>query len=351
MTEPPSARIRVLVADDSAFARKVIREVLSAESDIEVVGVTRDGLDALEKIDQLGPDVVCLDLVMPALDGVGVLQTLQARPGGPRVVVVTTTPEDGERAVTALQYGAVEIVQKPTAMATDRLYEMGAELVAKVRIAARARSPGPIAPVAGPPPSGPTAPVKLAVVGASTGGPQALMRVLPALPSDLPVPVCVVLHMPVGYTASLAQRLDDVCPMDVVEAHDRVLLRPGLVVVARAGMHLRLTRDGEAIRGRLDVSPLDTPHRPSVDVLFRSAAEAVGPDVLGVVLTGMGHDGEEGSRTIHRAGGFVVTEAEQTCVVYGMPRAVFEAGLSDRVVPLGGIAAMIDAAARERRSA
>ncbi|HEY1697158.1 MAG TPA: chemotaxis response regulator protein-glutamate methylesterase [Polyangiaceae bacterium] len=349
-----SPPIRVLVVDDSAFARKVVREVLSAEPGLEVVGIARDGLDALEKIQQLTPDVVCLDLVMPGLDGLGVLDALQGKPG-PRVVVVSTTPEDGELALSALQKGAVDIVQKPTALATDRLYEVSADLVAKVRIAAQAhperltrQGDAPAARVAkGAPLAALTAgrpPPKLVVLGASTGGPQALMRVLPLLPRDLPVPVAVVLHMPPGYTASLAQRLHDASAVDVVEAHDGVVFRPGLVVLARAGMHLKVTREEGVLRGRLDVVPLDTPHRPAVDVLFRSAAATIGRDVLAVVLTGMGQDGTEGARAIHDAGGFVVSEAEESCVVYGMPRAVYEAGLSDHVLPLGKIAATIDAA-------
>jgi two-component system chemotaxis response regulator CheB len=176
------------------------------------------------------------------------------------------------------------------------------------------------------------------VVGTSTGGPQALTHLLSALPGDFPAPVAVALHIPAGYTEALAKRLDDRCALHVVEASPGLELRPGLAVIARAGMHLKLERQGDRGVARLDLLPAGTPHHPSVDVLFESAARAWGPDVLGVVLTGMGHDGLEGARAIRAAGGVTLTEDASTCVVYGMPRAVHEAGLSSAEIPLTGMA-------------
>jgi two-component system chemotaxis response regulator CheB len=337
--------IRVLVVDDSAFARKVVREVLSSDPRIEVVGIARDGLDALEKIAELDPDVVTLDLLMPNLDGVGVLRALEGK-ARPRVIVVSTSDEQSSLALEALQAGAIDLVHKPTALATDRLYELSTELVKKVKIAAaavprtaRAGLPSTLRAARRAPPT-----VGVLVVGASTGGPQALTRLLAELPGDLPVPVAMVLHMPPGYTAALAQRLNTVCALEVVEAREGLLLRPGLVVLGRAGMHIKIAGEPGAARVQLDIAPLDTPHRPAVDVLFASAAAVFGARVLGVVLTGMGDDGLEGARQIHTAGGRLLTESESSCVVYGMPRAVSEAGLSAGSFPLESMAMAIQRA-------
>lgn len=336
-----STRIRVLVCDDSAFARKVLRDVLTRDPDIEVVGAARDGLDALEKIASLRPDVVTLDLVMPNLDGLGLLEELP--PDGPRVVVVSSSSEDSELVVRALQAGAITAVHKPTSLATDRLYEVADEVIGSVRLAAAAR-PSEAAPPPPPrwslPPAGERR-VDLVAIGASTGGPRAITRVLEALPSTFPAPVAVVVHMPIGYTEAFARRLDELCALEVLEAREGLELRPGRVVVARAGMHLGFGRVGSEVRAQLGVRPLETPHRPSVDVLFHSAAQVYGARVLGVVLTGMGNDGLAGAREIRRLGGDVIVEAVSSCVVYGMPRSVAEAGLASAEADISAMAAVI----------
>ena len=332
MTAPPP--IRVLIVDDSAFARKVLRDTLSSNPQFEVVGIARDGLEALERIAELKPDVVTLDLVMPNLDGVGVLDALPAA-GAPRVVIVSMADVDSALGVAALRAGAVDLVHKPTSLATDQLYELGDELMAKVAAAAGARpyrvSEAPSQPIALPRPVGTTK--RLLVIGASTGGPQALTRLLKQLPANFPLPVAIVLHMPTGYTQAFAERLNAECALEVVEATDDLVLRPGIVVIARAGIHLKLVREGDRFRTRLDVRPVGVPHSPSVDALFASVAEG-GSDVIGVVVTGMGDDGTDGAGRLHKAGGAILTEAESSCVVYGMPRAVVEAGFSDEVAPL-----------------
>jgi two-component system chemotaxis response regulator CheB len=337
------AKVRVLVVDDSAFARKVMREVLSGDPEIEVVGIARDGLDALEKISQLAPDVITLDLLMPNLDGLGVLDALGPA-GAPRVVVVSTAEQDGDLAVRALQAGAVELVHKPTSLATERLYELSVELVTKVKIAARARPDAHRRGTPSEPADRPTREAtraRIVVIGASTGGPQALTQILSALPRDFPVPLAIVLHMPVGYTAALAARLDVISALDVVEASDGLLLRPGLAIVGRAGLHMRIAREGDVERVRLDMAPLQSLHRPAVDVLFESAAAAYGAEAMGLVLTGMGEDGLQGSRALVAAGSKVMTQTESSCVVYGMPRAVAEAGLSARSVSIDAVAATL----------
>lgn len=328
---------RVLIVDDSAFVRTVLTRVLRGSGAIEVVGTARDGADALELIAQHDPDVITLDLTMPGVDGLAVLRTLAGRPR-PRVIVVSSSSSETALGVEALTLGAVAVVAKPTALASDRLLELTGELIATVLATAapaatRAIAPAPPAPA--PPASHRPAGVRpeLIAIGTSTGGPQALTRVLTGLPADLPAPVVVALHIPAGYTAGLAARLDRSCPLRVVEAHDGLALVPGLVAIARGGLHLHVERgpDG-ALIARLSPLPLRT-HVPSVDELFLSAARAARAP-LGIVLTGMGDDGLIGARAIAAVGGTLITEHASTCIVYGMPRCVEEAGLSAAAVPL-----------------
>jgi two-component system chemotaxis response regulator CheB len=308
---------------------------LSADPRIEVVGTAGDGLDALEKIAALEPDVVTLDLVMPYLDGVGVLRELAALKRSPLVVVVTLSDAQSELVIEALQLGAVDLVKKPTALATDRLYELSDELVEKVVGAAGAR------PLTSPRPArtrsvfdAKSTAVKLVVVGTSTGGPQALTQLLSRLPGDFPVPIAIALHIPAEYTDALARRLNLGSPLEVLEARDGLRFGVGQVLVARGGAHLTVERDGEAVIARVSALPDTVLYYPSVDLLFSSAAKAFGAGVLGVVLTGMGDDGLKGAREIVAAGGRVLTEAEASSVVFGMPRVVKEAGLSAAEAPI-----------------
>ena len=336
--------LRVLVVDDSAYVRKVISEILSRSPFLDVVGTARDGEDALERVAELTPDVVTCDLIMPKLDGVGFVRAQMARQPVP-IVIVTVANEAGEQVLSALDAGAVDVVQKPTALASDRLLEIGADLIAKVKMAAEARprQPEPSEPAARvATPFLSKGRVDIVVLGISTGGPQALRAVIPRLPAELPVPLVIVIHMPVGYTELYARSLDKIASLPVIEAAPAMELKPGQVLIAPAGRHLTLKRNAAgAVVTHLDVRPLDTPHRPSVDVLFQSAADVYANRVLGVVMTGMGADGREGSAWIKAKGGRILTESETTCVVYGMPRSVVEAGLSDQIVGLDEIAAAI----------
>lgn len=336
--------IRVLVVDDSAYVRKVVRQMLSRSPFIEVVGIAHDGAEALELVEQLRPDVVTLDLIMPRMDGLAFLQAQMARRPLP-VVVCSIASESGEMALKALELGAVDFVQKPTALATERIFEISDDLIETVKTAAQIspRSLTPIAPqeTPAPPPARQRA-VDAVVIGISTGGPQALRYLIPQFPADFPAPIAMVLHMPVGYTEMYAAKLNEISRLHVQEAHEGDVMRPGTALLAPAGRHLNLVRnaDNEVI-AHLDARPFDTPHRPAVDVLFRSAAEVYGGRLLGVVMTGMGNDGLQGAAWIKAQGGMVFTEAEESCVVYGMPRSVAEAGLSDRVVPLERMAQAI----------
>jgi two-component system chemotaxis response regulator CheB len=333
----------VLIVDDSAYIRKVVKEMLSGQSAIEVVGVARDGEDALELVERLQPDVVTCDLIMPGVGGVEFIRRQMAARPLP-IVIVSIAAESSERVLSGLDAGAIDFVQKPTALATERVFDLAEELTSKIVAAAgaplaRLREMSPAEPL---PQTTTSGKYDVVVLGVSTGGPQGLKSVIPRLPADFPVPLVIVLHMPIGYTEAYAKRLDELSTLTVVEAREGEVLRPGLVLVAPAGRHLTLHRDGEGRTSvRLDVRPLDTPHRPSVDVLFQSAADVYGDRVLGVVMTGMGADGRDGAAWIKARGGAVLTEAEETCVVYGMPRSVVEAGLSDEAVPLDRLTAAI----------
>lgn len=332
---------RILVVDDSAFARKVLRDILQAAPGLEVVGIARDGLDALAKIEELDPDVVTLDLVMPHLDGLETLRALAARPR-PRVVVVCMADSDSEQALAALEAGAVEVVHKPTALATDRLYELSQELVFKVQAAAEARATPVLEPA---PPrlqvvASPSLTRDLLVVGASTGGPQAITRLLGRLPADFPLPIAVVVHLPAGFTQSFAERLDSDCALHVVEASQGVRLTPGTAVIAQGGLHLHVRRDAAGLYAALSADPTSL-HRPSVDQLFASAATAAPGRVLGVVLTGMGDDGLVGSRQLVETGAELLVETEASAVIYGMPRVVYEAGLASAEFSIDDMAAAI----------
>jgi two-component system chemotaxis response regulator CheB len=340
-------KIRVLVVDDSAFARKVLRQVLARSPDIEVVGTAHDGLDAIERIVELRPDVITLDLVMPNLDGIGVLHALKELEGVvPRVVVVSMSDTQGDLAITALREGALELVQKPTSLANDRLYDLGDELTRKVTAAASARmspvrarlplsTPASLAVVHTPPRH------ELVVIGASTGGPQAVGALLAALPSDFPVPIAVVVHIPPGFSQSLAEHLDRDCQISVAEASDGASMRPGLALVARAGDHLSFERTPDGYRARVGSAPGGHLHRPSLDVTLTSAAEVVRGRVLGIVLTGMGSDGLEGARAVHMKGGTLLTQTEASCVVYGMPRVVWEEGIATAETSIEGMPALL----------
>jgi two-component system, chemotaxis family, protein-glutamate methylesterase/glutaminase len=338
--------LRVVVVDDSAYVRKVVKEILSRSPFVEVVGTARDGREALDLVEELNPDVVTCDLIMPELDGVGfVREQMQRRPVP--IIIMSVAKETAEAALTALDAGAIDFVQKPTALASEKIFEVSGELIEKVKaagnIALTKISAGPpphIAPAIEPPRSIPgNHSVDLVAIGISTGGPQALKRLIPQLPADFPVPVVMVMHMPVGYTEMYAAKLNEMCKLEVREAAEGDEVKPGRVFLAPAGRHLSFKRESSGkVVTHLDAKPFNTLHRPAVDVLFQSAAEVYGNRVLGVVMTGMGSDGKQGAAWIKANGGLIFTEAESSCVVYGMPCVVVEAGLSDKSVPLESMA-------------
>jgi two-component system chemotaxis response regulator CheB len=335
-------RIRVLVVDDSAFVRKAIERMLGTAADIEVVGFAGDGEEGLAKARELRPDVVTLDVKMPRLGGLETLERLMAEQPVPVLLLSTLTQEGAEVTLRGLELGALDFVDKSSVQPMSML-SLAGELVAKIRALGGARTRARPMP-ARPRPGGAAAPpAQCVVVAASTGGPSALQALLGGLPVGFPAAVLVVQHIPRGFTKSLSERLDARSTIPVRVAGDGEAVEPGRVLLAPAGIHAKLARRSGGVEVVLD-EPREVLHRPSADVLMASAAEVYGPLVVGVVLTGMGADGTEGLRAIREKGGLTLAESEETCIIYGMPKAAIEAGVVHRVAPLHALAGEILAA-------
>ncbi len=354
---PPggTGRPRVLVVDDSALVRQVTRSILE-EQGLET-DVAADPLIALEKIARARPDVIVLDLEMPRMDGLTFLRKLMREDPIPVVVCSALTGPGTDAALKALEEGAVEIVGKPRLGVKGFLQDSASLLVDAVRAASRARlRPRAAASRLVPPkltadavlplrPVRPGAAESVVVVGASTGGTEALRQLLQALPADSPGFV-IVQHMPEAFTAAFARRLGQTCRIEVREAADGDRVRPGLALVAPGDRHVLLDREGASYAVRVKDGPLVSRHRPSVDVLFRSAAQAAGASAVGVILTGMGDDGAAGLLEMKNAGARTIAQDESSCVVFGMPGAAIARGAVDEVLALPAITGAILAAAR-----
>jgi two-component system, chemotaxis family, protein-glutamate methylesterase/glutaminase len=326
------AKIRAVVCDDSGFMRRLVSDALRS-CGVDVVGEAVDGREALDACNRLRPDVLTLDLQMPGMSGMDVLRRMGS--SGPGVVVVSAYTEEGSAlAVEALSIGAAEVIRKPAS--GTPLQRFAADLHAGVQAASAIRRRRPAPARAGLRQAGSlrrlTRP--LVVIASSTGGPKALAEILPRLPSPCGAGVVIVQHMPAGFTRSLAERLDRASALEVREAAEGDRIRPDLALVAPGGFHLRL--NGESVS--LTEEPAVGGLRPRADLTIEDAARDWSDRVALLVLTGMGNDGTRGARAIRGAGGVVLAEAEQSCVVYGMPRAVAEAGLVDVVEPIGGLA-------------
>ncbi len=335
---------RVLVVDDSALIRQLLIGIINATADFEVVGTAADGSEAVRKARELNPDAITMDVEMPKMSGLEALKAIMAERPTPVVMVSSFTVAGAYETLQALEYGAIDVVAKPKG--TLGMRELSAVLPQKLRAAVGSRLLRPCAPselrhqVRLSRPSRPWG-YDLVVLGCSTGGPAALQQIVPALPADFPAPLVVAQHIPIGFTGPMAQRLDQQSRVQVVEATQLQPLRGGCVYVAPAGSHTVVRReDGRAVLAILPPEHSASPFRPSIDVLFSSALPFA-PRVLAIVLTGMGHDGLEGAKELHRAGGEIMAESEETCVVYGMPRAVVEAGLTERTFNLGEIVAFL----------
>jgi two-component system chemotaxis response regulator CheB len=363
--------IRILVVDDSPFMRKSLQKMLEEAPDLRVVATARDGIDALEKIEEHKPDIVTLDIEMPRMDGLTCLKRIMADHPMPVLMVSSLTQEGAQATLDALSIGALDFIPKESSFATMSILQIQHDLQEKVRrLATSPRFHRPATPPATPPrPAGAPAPVhavppprpaaapapqakasapsagtglgspqaELLLIGSSTGGPKALQDILPALPANLPVPCLIVQHMPSTFTKPFADRLNGLCQVHVKEAEQGEPLKAGTVYIAPGGIHL--TYGTRSPKGCIELSPepVSSLHRPSVDVLFLSVAELFRGQVLAGILTGMGSDGAKGMEQLKHKGAHTLAEAEESCVVYGMPRAAAERGCVDLVAPLADI--------------
>jgi len=338
-------KTRVLVIDDSALVRSLLAEIINAQPDMEAVGAAPDPLVAREMIRALNPDVLTLDVEMPKMDGLDFLERLMRLRPTPVVMVSTLTERGADTTIRALELGAIDFVAKPRIGIAAGLHELGRDICEKIRIAARARMHRHVG--AAPASSqvaakGSTAfsrlsTEKLIVIGASTGGTEAIREVLTRLPADSPA-LLITQHMPPGFTRSFAQRLDTLCRIAVAEAADGERVLPGHAYIAPGDRHLKLARSGAHYLVALDDAAPVNRHRPSVEVLFRSAAQVAGRNVLGVMLTGMGRDGAQAMLELKQAGAFNLAQDEASCVVFGMPKEAIAVGAVDEVLPVTKIA-------------
>jgi two-component system chemotaxis response regulator CheB len=349
--------IRLAVVDDSNFFRKAVKTILDSEPQIEVVGLAATGEELIENLDRWKPDIITLDLSMPGMGGLKTLEQILAHRHIPVIILSTHSKKDAPLTIEALHRGAVDFIDKQEhsllnfeglrALLMEKILSVAARTTESVHQALAARAsasqespvparthlPQPAAPLTGPAPQ-PARRVEALLIGASTGGPPAIQTVLEALGDRLPVPVAIVQHMPIGFTKAFAQRLDAHLPFVVTEAILGEPFDPGTVYIAPAGFHLRLRQEGNRVVVATTIKPESAPHRPSVDILFDSAATIYGCRTLAVLLTGMGRDGAEGLLTLRDAGAHTIAQDEETCVVYGMPKSAVQLGAAREQLPL-----------------
>jgi len=336
-------RIRILVTDDSAFMRRAIARMLEGEDDFEIVATASNGEDAVKKARELRPDVITMDVEMPGIGGLEAIKRITAEQSTAIIMVSALTREGAEITLRGLELGAIDFIPKPDSTYVD-IVKLRRELIEKVRTFGRlpaknvalARTRAPVV----------RGPFGCALIGASTGGPVALARIMARLPADFALPLVIVQHMPPGFTKPLAERLAGAGSLEVVEGTDGMELSPKRAILAPAGVHLRIRRSGGRAVVALDEDTEGTLHVPSIDVTATSIGEVFAAAALGVILTGMGQDGVAGLRVVKERGGYVIAQDAETCVVYGMPRAAAVAGIVDRVAGLDEIPGLLQALAR-----
>jgi two-component system chemotaxis response regulator CheB len=336
--------IKVLVVDDSAIVRKIFTEELGKESDIQVVGTAPDPYVARDKILQLKPDVLTLDIEMPRMDGITFLKKLMKHYPLPVIIVSSLTPKGSTLALEAMESGAIEVIAKPGG--SYSVGEMGAQLADKIRAAARAK---PLKRDTSSAPAGPAkmssralaeTTNKIVAIGASTGGTEALKEVLTQMPANSPG-IVVVQHMPANFTRAFADRLDGLCKINVREAKNNDSALPGTCLIAPGNYHMLLKRSGARYYVQIKTGPMVHHQRPAVDVLFNSTAQYAGANAVGVILTGMGADGAAGIKQMKDAGAKTVAQDEASCVVFGMPKEAIKTGAVDKVVALKNVSQTI----------
>jgi two-component system chemotaxis response regulator CheB len=357
--EPTKSPINVLIVDDSAFMRTALARIVVSDPDLRVVATAVSGTEALPKIVSLDPDVITLDVQMPGLDGLETLRLIMAQFPRPVIMVSSTTLKDAETTFSALAAGAFDYVPKQLSSTSLDIRDIRDDLVAKIKAAAESRHSRNQRMLTRRPPRAVDLPVRRAsasvtaivALGISTGGPKALQEILPLLPGDLPVPILIVQHMPAGFSASFAERLNNLCAVSVCEASHGKAVLPGVVYIAPAGSQMTVERPANS-RTLICLSSKSENqiHIPSADVTMESVASAFHSQAMGVIMTGMGSDGAQGMNAIHREGGFTVGQDEPSCAVYGMPRVCAEMGILDRVVPLSQIPSEILQATRYRKT-
>ena len=368
-------KIKVLIVDDSIFMRKALETLLSGEPDIEIVGMAKNGLEAIEMAEQFKPDIITMDIEMPTMDGITALERIMKSNPTPVIMVSSLTKEGADATLKALDLGAVDFMTKDSQSFGGTDIEKG--LKDKIRKFAKNKSlvklltPSSTSnfnsnqsfriPGTHSHPTGVSTPFahsshvdgskrvvinktgikRVVALGTSTGGPQSLQKVIPLLPADLGVPVVVTQHMPPNFTQSLATRLNTLSKVEVVEAQGKEKLEPNVVYIAKGGYHLKFQKVGASVYTELSTEPSNVFNIPGVDVMVDSIAEIYGKECLGVIMTGMGSDGCKGLKNLKNMGGTIIAQNEPSCIVYGMPRAVVDAGIADEIVPLEEIAARI----------
>jgi two-component system, chemotaxis family, protein-glutamate methylesterase/glutaminase len=335
-----SDSVRVLVIDDSALMRKLIPQIIERDSSIQVVGTAMDGQFGLKKIDELKPDVITLDLEMPRMDGMETLKQIMRRYKLPVIMVSSQTTGGATSTFKALALGAIDFVAKPRDAASAKMDEIAAELITKIKAAAKTKidasanitlEPTKVnKPLVKPK----VAPTKIVCIGISTGGPNALQYMLSQLPGDFPGAIVVVQHMPEGFTDMFARRLNECCAIDVKEAQSGDMLVAGRALICPGNRHIRIRRMSLGNMVVLSDEDRVNGHRPSADILFQSAAAEFSTQAIGLIMTGMGEDGAEGLGVMRRAGAVTIAQSEESCVVFGMPKAAIERGCAQRVVSL-----------------
>ena len=346
--------IKVLIIDDSALVRKLLKEILSSDPLIQVVGTAPDPIIALRKIKSFSPDVITLDIEMPRMDGLTFLAKLMKFHPMPVLMFSSLTQKGAEATMKALSLGAIDFIAKPTVKLSEGIDDLRSELTTKVKAASYAKLKKAIAPpmLEVPPKHGMDTIIKahkilparegekILVIGASTGGTVAIEQILNMLPSDAP-PTLIVQHMPPVFTNSFAKRVNTLSPMNVVEAQDNDLLKRGTALIAPGDKHMILNKGVKGYYVKIKDGPPVNRHKPSVDVLFRSASNTLGSNALGIILTGMGDDGARGLKEMKNAGAYTIAQDEDSCVVFGMPKVAIELGAVEKILPLGAIAQFV----------